>query len=375
MDDDFPLDTEAFLRVLNHLNDAVYITDPNRRIVLWNKKAEEITGYEASEVVGTACGDNILNHVDKNGKPLCVSGRCPLFRAMTTGSASLEPILIYAKSKSGRHIPVSVSVAPLRDARGNVVGGIEAFRDETTRMHDLEFARRIQQHILPSTMPENQQVSFDVRYYPRDLVGGDFYQVEDMGGGDFSIFVADVRGHGISAALYTMQLKLLASTFPTAKNEPAWHMGWLNQRLCELTIEESFATAFYGVIESQALKLTYANAAHPPPLLLDCRARTVTELSFGGLLLGVDANEHYQEFSVRLTPPCWLLCYTDGATEIESGRGEELGREGLKQMLTALDFSSRTPVLDQLYEKLLTFAASVTLSDDVLLLSCLLRRT
>ncbi len=370
MSEGFPLDTTALLEVLNYLNDGVYITDRDRRIVLWNKKAEEITGYQASQVVGSRCSDNILNHVDKHGNQLCGSGLCPLNRAIVTGKASTEPIVVYAKNARGSRIAVSVSVAPLNDARGDVIGGIEVFRDETARMHDLEFARRIQQHILPRALPASAQVAFDVRYYTREMVGGDFYEVEEFGDGDFSFFVGDVRGHGVSASLYTMQLKLLSSICPAAKTEPGWHMSWLNQRLCELTLGESFVTGFYGIIEVESQRLSYANAAHPPPLVLECQTGVAKELEEGDLLLGVDASETYRQFSLRLAPPCLLLCYTDGAVEIENRQGEQLGREGLKRMLQELDFESPTPALDELHQMLWAYNGNVEFADDVLLFSC-----
>ena len=67
MSDVFPLDVKSLLRVLNYLNAGVYITDRQRSIVLWNRKAEEITGYRAEEVVGKACHDGVLEHVGKEG--------------------------------------------------------------------------------------------------------------------------------------------------------------------------------------------------------------------------------------------------------------------------------------------------------------------
>ena len=129
MSESFGIDVNMLVRVLNYLNAGVYVTDKERQIMLWNRKAEEITGYRAEEVVGSACHDDVLNHINKDGVRLCPSELCPLHRSIETGVASGEPILLYARKRDGKRVAVSVSVAPLHDDSGNIIGGIEIFRD------------------------------------------------------------------------------------------------------------------------------------------------------------------------------------------------------------------------------------------------------
>jgi len=129
MSESFGLDVNMLVRVLNYLNTGVYLTDKQRRIILWNRKAEEITGYRAEEVMGRACHDDVLSHISKDGKKLCSRELCPLYRSIETGVASDEPVVVYARNHDGKRIAVSVSVAPLQDDSGNIIGGIEIFRD------------------------------------------------------------------------------------------------------------------------------------------------------------------------------------------------------------------------------------------------------
>ncbi|HWH70075.1 MAG TPA: PAS domain S-box protein, partial [Candidatus Sulfotelmatobacter sp.] len=117
--------------LLNSLADGAYITDLNRRILCWNHAAERITGWSAEEVVGRTCFDNILMHVDKQGCALCGQDRCPLYRSIITGRSSTEPVLVFARRKSGLRAPMEVSVGPIRDLQGQIIGGIEVFRDQT----------------------------------------------------------------------------------------------------------------------------------------------------------------------------------------------------------------------------------------------------
>lgn len=115
--------------VLDSIEEGVYLTDTNRQIIFWNKAAERITGWLADEVIGRACYDDILIHEDQDGRAICGEEHCPLHRAIITDSPSLTAVLVYAKAKNGTRVPVEVSVSPVHDERGTVVGGVEVFRD------------------------------------------------------------------------------------------------------------------------------------------------------------------------------------------------------------------------------------------------------
>lgn len=103
--------------ILDSLGDGVYVTDPDRQILYWNKTAERITGWSSADMVGRFCFDEILSHVDKDGHPLCGKEYCPLHRSIVTGIGSECP-LVFALGKDGRRVPVQVSVAPSEIPRG-----------------------------------------------------------------------------------------------------------------------------------------------------------------------------------------------------------------------------------------------------------------
>ena len=363
------MDVDAMLRVLNHLNMGVYITDLDRRIVLWNRRCEEIMGFRAEDVVGRACHEQILNHVTKDGQPLCSTKLCPLYRAMTLNEASAEPILLYAHKPDRSRVAVSVSVAPLRDETGEVVGGIEAFQDESSRVRDLEFAQNVQQHLLPKSLPKSEEIHFDVRYYPHDLVGGDFYDIRELSPGKFGVFLADVRGHGVSAALYTMVLKNIGDNLVHLAADPAAFVGALNRALSKVVVAESFATGFYAVVDAVENKITCTNAGHPGALHYHACDDSVTQLGPGGLPLGVLEDETYEAESLKLEPGDLLLSYTDGATEVVDKQGQMLGDQGLGALLSEAIARGKSRLLDRLYRSVLDTCASVSLTDDVLLLS------
>lgn len=119
-------DGDTYARIVDNLHDGLYFVDQDRVITYWNRAAERISGYSSAEVVGKSCADNILTHVDCDGKNLCVEG-CPLAATMVDGVD--REAEIYMHHKDGHRIPVLVRASILRDPDGNVLGGIELFSD------------------------------------------------------------------------------------------------------------------------------------------------------------------------------------------------------------------------------------------------------
>lgn len=125
------LERNMLKAVFECMGDAVYYTDPERRILGWNKVAEEMTGYSRQEVLGFFCKD-ILNHTGHNGESLCDSG-CPLLScARHRAIAFFEEV--WLKRKDGRRMPVEVSCASVMDPDGNMIGMVEVFRDRTRQL-------------------------------------------------------------------------------------------------------------------------------------------------------------------------------------------------------------------------------------------------
>jgi diguanylate cyclase (GGDEF)-like protein/PAS domain S-box-containing protein len=119
---------DFYKRLLDNLYDGVYFVDCDRRITYWNKGAERITGYSAEEVVGHHCFDNILMHTDQEGGSLC-QGICPL--AGTIADTRERSSDIFLRHKDGHRVRVNVRVAPITDERGEVIGGIEIFTEQS----------------------------------------------------------------------------------------------------------------------------------------------------------------------------------------------------------------------------------------------------
>lgn len=361
--------------LLNLLADGAYITDTERRIVLWNAAAERITGWSSEDVVGRSCRDNLLVHIDKDGHQLCGQEQCPLHRSIVTNSSSPEPLVVFAQHKSGRRIPVEVMVAPVRNHSGEVIGGVELFRDVSVSMQDQLKAKQIQEMSVRCELPVDARVCVETLFEPRDLVGGDMYRVERLDGDTYAVVVADAMGHGVAAALHTMLLRSLWDDHRGELGSPAQFMRVVNQRLHGLMEGAGFfGTAVYVTYNAASAGLTCVRAGHPAPLLFRATG-AVESVGVTNPALGMLPDTMYRESTVQLSPGDTLLLFTDGATEISSSGEKELDREGLVRLVRE-QIGQRTPPcfgLKDLQKALLEFSNQIHLGDDLTMvkLQCL----
>jgi phosphoserine phosphatase RsbU/P len=370
MNDGFPEPNLARIgapEILDALADGAYITDRSRKIVFWSRAAERITGWPAKEVVGHNCSENLLVHTDKDGHQLCGFEHCPLHRAIQTGELSSEPLLVFAQHKGGHRVPVEVSVAPLRNGEGTIIGGIEVFRDLTTVLDDLRRARVIQQHALASELPRDDRLRIAVSYSPEELVGGDFYRVERTSPDAYVFMVADVMGHGVASALYTMQLRSLWEECRESVSDPARFLEAFNRKLFKLTSGEGyFATAVFLLLNLASGSLDYIRAGHPSPFLFRKRG-TVERLPEFCPALGLEENVDYVTAKIEFACGDSLLAFTDGAVEIPNAEDQELGEDGLLRIVQNLDPAQFD--LQEIERKLLEHTRRLRLPDDLTLLS------
>lgn len=351
--------------ILDALADGAYITDTQRRIVFWSRAAERITGWSSADVVGHQCSDNILVHIDKHGHSLCSEPLCPLHRAVVTGSMSDAPLLVFARHKQGHRIPVQVSVAPIRNRRGQTVGGIEIFRDWSNVVDDLQRAKVIQDHSLESELAPDPRIALEIRYAPQELVGGDFYRIEARDSDHYSILFSDVMGHGLAAALYTMQLRSLWEECRDQLASPGSFAAAMNRRLYRLTKADGyFATAVILDVDLSRGQLHYVNAGHPSPFLLRADG-TLVELGKKSPALGLIEDSDYQQAALDFAPGDSVLLYTDGAIEITGPDDQDLGRAGLMNLVQSAPPGWDLPWLER---KLSDFSMQIRLPDDLTLL-------
>jgi diguanylate cyclase (GGDEF)-like protein/PAS domain S-box-containing protein len=152
---------DSFQRaVLDHLQEGIYFVDRTRTITYWNKAAEKITGFKASEVVGSQCMDNILNHVDESGHHLCF-GRCPLAGSLEDGKERQETI--YLHHRDGHRVAVDTRVVPFVDDDGRITGAMEIFMESASEALKPNDPQNLDEEAMldPVTSLWNQHYSYN----------------------------------------------------------------------------------------------------------------------------------------------------------------------------------------------------------------------
>ncbi len=123
---------EMYLNIVNSISDGVYFVDTDRTITFWNKAAEKITGYSAEEIVFKQCADSKLNHIDEDGRPLCIVG-CPLYATIIDGKGRKERVFV--RHKDGYRIPIRVNIQPVY-FDGKIIGAVELFAPDSPKVYD-----------------------------------------------------------------------------------------------------------------------------------------------------------------------------------------------------------------------------------------------
>lgn len=137
-----PDEQDFYKNIIDNLYDGVYLVDRDRIITYWNKGAERITGYSATQTVGRACRDNLLNHVTANGIQLCLN-HCPLAAVMEDGREREAEVFLH--HANGHRMPVTVRATAMRDQTGNIIGAIESFSTSTSLLHSQREIRELRQ--------------------------------------------------------------------------------------------------------------------------------------------------------------------------------------------------------------------------------------
>ncbi len=350
--------------VLDSLGDGVYVTDVDRKITYWNKAAERITGWGRADIIGRQCFDDILCHVDKDGHQLCGKEHCPLHRSIITGVGSECP-LVFAKRKEGQRIPVQVTVAPIRNASGEIIAGVEVFRDISPTFRDLEKAKAIQTISLQNDLPQDTRIHFSTHYIPHDVVGGDFYGVRQLDKDHYGFFLADVMGHGLAAALYTIHLSSLWDRYCHLLKTPSAFAGTIGNELNRIVKGgESFATGIGGTVDVDRRTIVFAGAGNPPALLVHADGE-FEQVDCAGLPFGMMEDAPYDDTTLALQSADRLLFFSDGAIEIHNAENKMLGVDGLIAILQKLNYPRSGIRAAAVEEQLLKYSNSIRLEDDL----------
>jgi sigma-B regulation protein RsbU (phosphoserine phosphatase) len=232
---------------------------------------------------------------------------------------------------------------------------------------ELAIAREIQTSILPSCVPEIDNLCISAAYHPMTEVAGDFYEFIPVDHKRVGILVADVSGHGVPAALIASMIKVAMQSVVSCAHDPRAVLRGLNTVLAA-QLRGQFVSVAYLWLDTENRKALYSAAGHPP--LLRWRQGKLERFDSNGLLFGVMQEcDDYPVCTLPVNSGDRFLLYTDGVTEPENAHGDSFGDIRLEQVLR--DNQGRPPaeLSDELLSEIRQWQpAAITQQDDITLI-------
>jgi sigma-B regulation protein RsbU (phosphoserine phosphatase) len=271
----------------------------------------------------------------------------------------------------------------IRRATGELSRSREELRAKNLIMEEnLRMAREIQAAMLPQQYPvfpknvptEQSAFQFVHRYEPAESVSGDFFSVSTLSENEVSVFICDVTGHGVRAALVTAMIRALAEELKPLARDPGIFLRKLNSDLCSILKSSGspmLTTAFYLVADWTTGMMRFANAGHPKPLLIRRSTGRVEPLvnvtGESQPALGLFDDPPYQTTEVTLTPGDFVMLFTDGLYEVQGMNEELYSQERMMTDVRNLLSHSNQKLFDELLEAIRAFSANHEFDDDVCL--------
>lgn len=231
---------------------------------------------------------------------------------------------------------------------------------------ELNLAHKIQQSILPQEFVLHDACDIHAFMTPAKEIGGDFYDFFRLDSDKVAFLVADVSGKGVPSALFAMAnqalIRGISSGLCTSTGEL---LSKINVKCCKNNENCMFVTLFLAILDAKNGKLTYTNAGHTPPVVVDangsCRLLPLTE----DVPLGISEDEDFSENTIDIKPQDTIFVYTDGVTEMMNSRGEEYGEERMIADLGSQAGKTLEEMGSHVYKKANEFADGVQQFDDL----------
>jgi serine phosphatase RsbU (regulator of sigma subunit)/predicted ester cyclase len=234
---------------------------------------------------------------------------------------------------------------------------------------ELQVARRIQQELLPETIPNLDGWQIATYYGPAREVGGDFYDFLRLEDGPLGLVVGDATGHGMPAALVMATTRGMLRAVVQSVESPGEVLAKVNEALVADIPPSTFVTCFYAVLDPGSGRLLYANAGHNLP----CRRHNgqADELRARGMPLGLMPGTGYEEKEAVLESGDSVLFYSDGLVEAHDPKGEMFGFPRLRRLVA--EHAEESSLVDFLMDELRSFTGDGWEQEDDITLVTLRR--
>jgi serine phosphatase RsbU (regulator of sigma subunit) len=248
----------------------------------------------------------------------------------------------------------------------------EAFLEKQRIEESLKLAADIQMGMLPSTFPaypERNDFDLFAGIIPAKEVGGDFYDFFLIDKKHLCFVIGDVSGKGIPAALFMALTKTQIKASSSRRRTPGDVLFRANNDLCHENESGMFCTLFYGIMDTETGKVTYANAGHNPPYIINKSGEPLQIESTGGIALGVMEEMEFESATFTASKGDSIFLYTDGVNEAMNEADEEYSYERLEDYLKENSTGSITDIVNRNLESVKEFAGTAPQSDDITVLA------
>ena len=322
-----------------------------------------------------------------------------LLDVMMPRMSGLEVASLLKENERTKHVPIIFLTAQKKNAE-DIAEGLEAGADEyiTKPFHHAELVARVnsmlrvktlydqvseakrtieeelrtakvvQSSLLPTRFPYPDRIRFSACYKATSSIGGDYYDVFDYGSGKIGMMIADVSGHGPSAALIVSMIKSLLNAHHAPSASPEKIVRNLNDQLIRIIPDERYVTLFFGTMDLQNETLTYVRAGHPFPFLLREEDGSIENLTAGGEFVGLFNDFDIEQETVGISRGDRLLMYSDGLIEVIDEDNNLFGVSRLRRSLEARFDERGDDLLEGLLADANSFNADAAPSDDVAIL-------
>jgi sigma-B regulation protein RsbU (phosphoserine phosphatase) len=398
---------EGFLlqTLMDSIPDAVYFKDTRSRFLMISRAlAKKHRLADPQQAIGKSDADYFT-------KPHAEQALADEQTILRTGQP-LENIEESETWPDGSVTWVSTTKMPLRNQSGRIVGTFGISRDITTRKlaelalaertwqlqkknqqieDELKMARELQLAMLPQKFPNFPQskpadesaLKFFSFFLPSGAVSGDFFNVVALSETSVGVFICDVMGHDVRAALVTAMMQSLVEDLSRTASDPGHLLTQINHSLFKVFKQSGttmFATAFYLVADVATGKLSYASAAHPDPLQLRRHQNRVEPLGADagckkGPAIGLFKDSRFPTYQRQMNPDDVILLFTDGVVEAEGRDQDIFSQERLAAFVHNHSQLAVADVLAELIAELRQFSGQFEFSDDVCLVGMEVKRT
>lgn len=234
--------------------------------------------------------------------------------------------------------------------------------------HDLNIAREIQSSILPKDFPAfPNRKEFDIyaTMNAAKFIGGDFYDYFFINEDELGFIVGDVSGKGVPAAIFMAVSRTLLKANAMQGLSPDQCLQYVNNLLCQESVDSMFVTVFYGILNTRTGLLIYSNGGHNPPYVISKDGEVVMIEKTGDFVLGGIENLNYHSKILQIKPGDTIFVFSDGVSEAMDTNNNQYGEPRLEQLLSECAGLTSEQVSERVVADVKIHSEGAEQSDDI----------